>query len=505
MKFLLVCFFIFHCSSLEEITETEVVTLDIPPVKREFRAAWVATVANINWPSRPGLSTEEQKREAIKLLDFLQKHNFNAVIFQIRPQCDAFYSSQIEPWSYFLTGKQGKSPNPYYDPLEFWIKEAHNRGMELHAWLNPYRAHHTSGKRVEDVSIVKTKPHLVVRLQDGHYWLDPGLKSSQDYTLSVIMDVLRRYDVDGIHIDDYFYPYPSYNGNKDFPDNKSWSDYKRRGGKLSRGDWRRNNVNRLIQRIYKSIKKEKNHVKFGISPFGIWRPKFPDSIEGFDQYSKLYADARLWLNEGWLDYWVPQLYWPIEQMPQSYPVLLGWWELENHKNRHFWPGINVGRFKGKKGARETISQIMVTQLMLPENYGNVHWSIGSLLENNYLMRMLLKYPYKKPALVPNSLWLDLDIPNIPEVEVVAKGDTVFTQWNSNDRNKPFRWVVYTKYGETWDYSIYNQNENSCLIPKVKILYDEKLKKNVQNSLEVVAVSSVSQSGNESAKKIVEIE
>lgn len=188
----------------------------------EFRAAWVATVANINWPSKPGLSTLDQQREAIGLLDFLQAHHFNAVIFQVRPQTDALYDSKLEPWSYFLTGQQGKAPEPYYDPLAFWIEAAHDRGLELHVWLNPYRAHHVTGGEISENSIVKTKPELVVQLEQGYWWLDPAKKGTQDHSAAVVMDLVKRDDLNGVHFDDYFYPYSSYINEKDFPDDDSW-------------------------------------------------------------------------------------------------------------------------------------------------------------------------------------------------------------------------------------------------------------------------------------------
>ncbi|HET7360691.1 MAG TPA: family 10 glycosylhydrolase, partial [Salinimicrobium sp.] len=296
---------------------------NIPHAMREFRAAWVATVANINWPSKPGLSSKEQQKEAIALLDFLKKHNFNAVILQVRPQADALYESELEPWSYFLTGEQGKAPEPFYDPLHFWIEAAHDRGLELHAWLNPYRAHHTSGGEISEESIIKTHPELVVKLKNGMYWMDPSKEGTQKRSTAVVMDIVKRYDIDGIHFDDYFYPYDSYNGGEDFPDDESWKAYRESGGKLSRADWRRESVNTFIRNLYKRIKAEKPHVKFGISPFGIWRPGYPKSIRGYDQYNELYADARLWLRKGWVDYFTPQLYWTINQIPQSFPVLLG--------------------------------------------------------------------------------------------------------------------------------------------------------------------------------------
>ncbi|MCK5740110.1 family 10 glycosylhydrolase, partial [bacterium] len=258
--------------------------IDFPRADREFRAAWIASVANINWPSRPGLPVDVQQAEAIELLDMLQENNFNAVIFQVRPQCDALYSSELEPWSYYLAGEQGKAPEPFYDPLEFWINATHDRGLELHVWVNPYRAHHVVGGPVSNSSVVKKHPELVVKLKSGYWWLDPSLPGTRNHSEAVVMDLVRRYDIDGVHMDDYFYPYPSYNDNEDFPDNQSWATYQQNGGELSRGDWRRESVNIFIKDLYAAIKAEKPHVKFGLSPFGIWRPNFPPSISGFDQY-----------------------------------------------------------------------------------------------------------------------------------------------------------------------------------------------------------------------------
>ena len=213
--------------------------LILPEVKREFRAAWIATVANINWPSRRNLSTQEQKNEAIKILNLLQDAHFNAVIFQVRPSADALYKSNYEPWSYFLTGENGKAPSPYYDPLEFWIEESHKRGMELHVWLNPYRAHHLSGGTVSNESMVKKSPSNIVKLKNGMYWFDPASIKTQDHVSNVVRDIVSRYDIDAVHFDDYFYPYASYNGGADFPDTASWNAYKNSGGTLSKADWRR--------------------------------------------------------------------------------------------------------------------------------------------------------------------------------------------------------------------------------------------------------------------------
>jgi len=307
----------------------------IPDVAREFRAAWIATVANIDWPSRPGLPVEQQKSELIAMLDKAAEIRLNAVVLQVRPACDALYASKLEPWSEFLTGTMGKAPEPYYDPLEFAVTEAHKRGLELHAWFNPYRARHPQGKsEISADHISKTHPNLV-KTYGTYLWLDPGEKAVQDHTVAVMLDVARRYDVDGIHIDDYFYPYrvKGPDGNiLDFPDDPSWKTYVDGGGTLKRDDWRRENVNILVQRFYSELKQVKPHVKFGISPFGIGRPGMPPGITGFDQYTELYADTLKWLRNGWMDYWTPQLYWKIESKGQSFPVLLKFWAGENAKH-----------------------------------------------------------------------------------------------------------------------------------------------------------------------------
>ena len=437
---------------------------DPPDVPREFRAAWVASVANINWPSRPGLPVQEQQEEAVALLDLLEGLNFNAVVFQVRPQADALYRSDLEPWSYYLTGTQGQGPEPHYDPLAFWVEEAHDRGLELHVWLNPYRAHHPDGGEVTASSIVRRRPELALALEGGYWWLDPAMEGTQDHSLEVVKDIVRRYDIDGVHFDDYFYPYPSYNGERDFPDDKSWEEYLEAGGQLARGDWRREAVNAFIRRVYQAIKEEKPHVKFGLSPFGIWRPGNPESIQGFDQYGQLYADARLWLNQGWVDYWTPQLYWPVNQIPQSYPVLLGWWAQENPQRRHLWPGINIGQVPGDRGVDEVINQIMITRGMIPGSPGNVHWSIGPLVSGEALARGLREGPYAGDALVPPSPWLDDEAPAPPSVETRIEGTDLRVEWHHSNPDDVFRWVVYHRTGEVWGYQVLNRREDAALIP-----------------------------------------
>lgn len=486
------------CSGARKAASKEEAVTSTPSAMREFRAAWVATVANINWPSTPGLSTDDQKKEALALLDFLQLHHFNAVILQVRPQCDALYKSELEPWSYYLTGEQGKAPDPYYDPLEFWINEAHDRGLELHVWLNPYRAHHKDGKEISEKSIVRTRPELVVKLKEGYWWLDPAQQGTQDHSTNVVMDLVRRYDLDGVHFDDYFYPYPSYNGGADFPDSASWSSYQQQGGKLSRGDWRRQAVNVFIERLYAKIKAEKPHVKFGLSPFGIWRPGYPESVGGFDQYEQLYADARLWLNKGWIDYFTPQLYWPINRISQSFPVLLGWWEEENTQKRHLWPGISVGRDSSARNVNEILSQVMISRGMLPSSKGIVHWSISSLTKNPNMAKALLEGPYKTDALVPASPWLDKKAPASPNVNVATEPEKVKISWTHPEEKDVFRWVIYHQYGNEWSYTIVNHNVRSIDINKVKTA------NNNRGELKKVSVTAIDRTGNESHRNEIDL-
>ncbi len=495
LQLILLCFcaafFLISCATTKHSVKNDVAKI-APKAQTEFRAAWVATVSNINWPSKPGLSTAEQQQEAITLLNFLKEHNFNAVIFQVRPQTDALYKSDLEPWSYYLTGEVGKAPDPYYDPLEFWIEAAHNRGLELHVWLNPYRSHHKDGGVVSEKSIVKTRPALSVFLKEGYWWLDPAKKETQDLSAAVVRDIVKRYDIDGVHFDDYFYPYPSYNLNEDFPDDESWTAYIKSRGQLSRGDWRRKSVNDFIERVYKEIKAEKRWVKFGLSPFGIWRPGFPESVEGFDQYDKLYADARLWLNKGWVDYFTPQLYWDINRVPQSFPVLLGWWAGENTHHRHLWPGISVYKGGDDKNIDETINQIMITRGMLPQSKGVVHWSISALTKYPKVAKAILDGPYKKQALVPATPWLGDKAPEAPAAATEIKEDKINITWTHPDEKNVFRWVVYYKYGDTWNYEILNRKDR---LFELKRSSGEK-----PLPLSTIAVTAVDRVGNESKLK-----
>lgn len=298
---------------------------------RELRGVWVATVNNLDWPSRRDLTPDEQRRELTALFDRFAALGLNAVFLQVRPAADAIYPSALEPWSEFLTGTKGQAPEPAYDPLAFAVAEAHARGLELHAWFNPFRARHSS-----QTSPVPSAPHLIP--YGDLVWMDPGDDEVQRVSIAVVVDVVKRYDVDGVHLDDYFYPYPI--ANTEFADDRTWS---RHQGDLTRAEWRRANVNRFVRDLHHAVKAARPDVEVGISPFGIWRPGHPKQIQGFDAYDGIYADSRLWLQRGWVDYLAPQLYWPIDKREQSFPALLRWWVAQDSHDRGIVAGISVNR------------------------------------------------------------------------------------------------------------------------------------------------------------------
>ena len=441
---------------------------DPPPLTREFRGVWVATVANIDWPSKPGLPTETQKAELIAILDKTKSLNMNAVVFQVRPMADALYPSELEPWSEYLTGRGGTPPEPFWDPLQFAVDEAHARGLEIHAWFNPYRARHPSAKTPSPADhMVQARPDLAKKY-GTHYWLNPTNPEVQAHSLAVILDVVKRYDVDGVHMDDYFYPYKEKDeaGNLlDFPDNDTWTAYTEAGGKLSRDDWRRDAVNQFVKKLYTSVKAAKPWVKVGISPFGIWKPGHPPGIAGFNQYEGLYADAKLWLNEGWVDYFVPQLYWPIAQEKQSFPKLLDWWVGENAKSRHLWPGLYTSRVTGEaKGwpAKEVVDQIEVTR-RTPGSTGVIHFSMKALVNNPGGVADAVKSAYAEPALVPATPWLAQgDPPAAPKVEkAMVDGKPVLRVTAGND---PDVLIIRGKVGDKWETEIHGMVDGVVTVP-----------------------------------------
>jgi uncharacterized lipoprotein YddW (UPF0748 family)/DNA-binding MarR family transcriptional regulator len=391
-----------------------------PRPKYEFRAAWVASVENIDWPSKKGLPVDSQKVEFTRLLDMHQRNGLNAVVVQIRPAADAFYESPYEPWSEWLTGVQGQAPSPYYDPLAFMIEETHKRGMAFHAWCNPYRAVHTVGKSsVASNHITRQHPEWFVRFEKTLYF-DPGNKEVQQYVTMVIRDIVRRYDIDALHFDDYFYPYDIIEGGgpgKDFPDNASYARY---GNGLSKGDWRRGNTDSIIVSIGKAIKEEKPHCQFGISPFAIWRNSYkdPEGSEthgGQTDYDNLYADIVLWLKNGWIDYVVPQIYFEFSQPHAPYAVLLDWWAHHSYGRQCF---IGLAPYKAGVNAAWRDPTQLPRQIQAlrayPQVQGAVYFSSSSFNNNpNGWNDSLKNNYYNYPALIPPMLWIDSTKPHAP--------------------------------------------------------------------------------------------
>jgi uncharacterized lipoprotein YddW (UPF0748 family) len=412
------------------------------------------------------------------------------VILQARPSADALYKSSLEPWSYFLTGESGKMPFPYYDPLEFWIDEAHKRGMELHVWMNPFRASHSTSGPLNSTSIVRKMPNQVVKLRNGMYWFDPADPLTQNHVSDVVKEIIKNYEVDGIHFDDYFYPYKEYNGGADFPDYKSWTAYQKSGGLLSRADWRRDNVNQFVKRIYTEIKSIKNEVKFGISPFGIWKPGFPEGISGSSQYDELFADAKLWLNEGWVDYFAPQLYWKIGGS-QDFESLLNWWQSENKKNRHLFPGINtVGIKNVADKSQEIVNQILLDRKLDSKDKGVIHWSIAGISKNK-TMQNALKELYKEPAILPASPWLKSSLLNKPSLFTLTDGDKFKINWLVKGTSKISHWFLFLKYDNEWIVKILNSNDSTELVESRK--NGKKIK--------AIAIKYIDKNSNESPAEI----
>ncbi|HEY0679393.1 MAG TPA: family 10 glycosylhydrolase [Chitinophagaceae bacterium] len=403
-----------------------ITTCLIAQKKHEFRAAWIATVANIDWPSKPTISVDSQRTEYINLLEMHRRNGLNAVIVQIRPATDAFYPSPMEPWSEWLTGKQGKPPANYYDPLQFMIDEAHKRGLEFHAWCNPYRAEFTIGKSsIAPTHITRLHPEWFLTYGDKRYF-DPGNKEAQRFVVNVIRDIVRRYDVDAIHFDDYFYPYRI--AGKEFPDSLTFS---RHGPGFTRDDWRRSNVDSVIVQLAKAIKEENKYCRFGISPFGVWRnkdkdPQGSDSRAGQTNYDDLYADILLWLKKGWIDYVAPQLYWEFTHPNAPYAPLLDWWS-KNSYGKHCYIGLGIYRATGNNiSAPWKDSTLLPRQIQALQNTPNVQGAIyfssksfinnpngwNDSLQNNY---------YKFPALIPPMPWIDAKKPAPPVVQKLDNG------------------------------------------------------------------------------------
>ena len=396
--------------------------------KREFRGEWVASVNNIDWPSSKSRTPQQQRDEFVNIANQAKAAGLNALLVQIRPSCDAFYPSSIEPWSEWLTGQQNTAPSPYYDPLAFMIDETHKRGMEFHAWLNPYRAVFSSSSSVAYNHITMKQPGWVLTFpahSNPYKMLNPGLSESRAYVVSVILDIVRRYDVDGIHFDDYFYPYP-YTG-MDIKDSASYAPYK---SEYSIGDWRRLNVNKLIQMIYDSIQVVKPRIKFGISPFGIYRPQIPPGISGMDAYTDIYCDPLQWLTAKKVDYIMPQLYWKTGGS-QDYSLLMPWWASKTN-GRHLYTG-NAAYRMGET-AFGSVSEILsqIKQNRQPGGaQGVVMYNSGTVTNNTSGLRDSLRTNHNRyPALPPTMPWKDSIPPLNPSglTATVLAGTSITLKW-----------------------------------------------------------------------------
>ncbi len=396
--------------------------------KYEFRAVWVASVSNIDWPSDKFLPSDSQQTEFIKLLDLHKRNGMNAIIAQVRPATDAFYPSPYEPWSEWLTGRQGKPPAPYYDPLEFMITETHKRGMEFHAWMNPYRAEFRVGESsIGPSHLTRIHPEWFLTYGTTRYF-DPGNKEAQAFVTNVVRDVVSRYDVDAIHFDDYFYPYRI--AGQEFPDSASYSKY---GNGLTRDQWRRSNVDSIIHSLNNAIKQENKYVRFGISPFGVWRnkdqdPEGSDTKAGQTNYDDLYADILLWLKMKWIDYIAPQVYWEFSHERAPYGPIVEWWDKHTY-GRQLYIGQGFYRAVGERVPAWKNPNELPNQLRKNRSYstvnGSIYFSSKSFNSNpNGWNDTLRNNFYRYPSLVAPMDYLPQIKPATPSLKAVVVGDSV---------------------------------------------------------------------------------
>lgn len=433
-------------------------------VPREFRGVWVATVGNIDWPSKKDLSAEQQKKEIIELLDLFKRMNFNAIVFQIRPAADAFYNSKYEPWSYYLNGTNNKPPYPYYDPLAFIIEESHKRGMEFHAWLNPYRAVVNYKEfRSNPFPLTYEKPEWFINYGNNKYF-DPGLPEVRVYTNKVVADIVQNYDIDAIHFDDYFYPYKI--KDQTFNDERSFKLYGSEYTSEQKDDWRRQNVNLIIEELFYTIKSIKPWVQFGISPFGVWRNKSDDqrgspTEAGQTNYDDLYADVLYWMKKGWLDYVLPQAYWHIGHDKVDYKKIIDWWA-ENSFGANLYIGHSMYRLADKNENEawnlENPTQIerqLKLNASMSEVKGSVFFSAKSFFKNPFKINdQLLNHFYQYPSLQPivNDKVKFAPQPPINAKLSKIKNKQYLLHWDSLPDKKEYEAVKYMVY-------LFDENEN----------------------------------------------
>jgi uncharacterized lipoprotein YddW (UPF0748 family) len=427
------------------------VSLSYAQPKREFRGVWIANVTNVDWPSAKGLSADQQKAELVAMLDLFQKQGLNAIFFQIRNACDAVYESRYEPWSEWLTGQQGQSPG--YDPLAFAIQECRKRNLELHAWMNPYRAVVDANKSsIANNHISRTQPDWIKPYNTLRI-LDPGQPDVRKYVTEVVMDVVRRYDVDGIHFDDYFYPYPQTGFT--FNDDATYKQYGR--GIANRNDWRRDNIDLLVKMVNDSIRSTKPWVKFGVSPFGIWQNKSSSSLgsdtRGFESYSGIYADSRKWAERGWVDYVAPQVYWSIGNSAANFSIIVPWW-VNNSFSRQLYVGHGAYKINNDTDNNWKNADEIPKQIKFNRNYPAVNGSVffsAKTLKNNPLGvgDSLANHAFKTPALIPVMSWKDMIPPASPTRTTAKLNDdnSVTLNWAypftpTSEFDKPRAFVIY---------------------------------------------------------------
>jgi len=484
------------------------------PPKRELRGVWVATVVNIDWPSKPGLSTDQQKQELLRLLDAHQRAGMNAIFLQVRPSADALYAKGIEPWSRFLNGSQGQAPSPFYDPLDFAIQEAHSRGMELHAWFNPYRASFDLDQsHISPQHITKLHPEWFF-IYSGKKLFNPGLPEVQQYITKVIMSVVRNYDIDGIHFDDYFYPYPA--KGQHIADYQAFIKYGT--GFRNIDDWRRNNVNTLIHNLSDSIHHAKRYLKFGISPFGIWQNKnqHPNGSEtsGLSAYSALYADAVTWLKNGWIDYINPQLYFPFHNRAAGFEKLSVWWNA-NAYGKHVYAGQAAYRAAENSTGWSERSQLpnQIRYIRNLQNIkGSVYFSSKSIVNNLGGFRDSLQYNfYRFRALPPNMPWID-SIPPRPPMELVyhvLNTGGISLNWKrpdvAIDGEGAYGYVIY-RFNEGEEVDLTNaQNILDIIYDATRTFYtDLSVRKGIQYTYVVTAIDRIKNESVPSNLQIIQL-
>ena len=414
--------------------------------KREFRGAWIQCVNG----QFQGMPVETMKRTLVSQLDNLKAAGINAVIFQVRAEADALYKSAYEPWSRFLTGTQGLAPSPSWDPLKFMVEQCHARGMELHAWINPYRACTKGTRALSPKHPYNKYPKLFVKYE-GQLYFDPGYPESRKYICKIIKDIVHRYDIDAIHMDDYFYPYPT--PGVEFPDHVSFAAYGR--GFANRNDWRRNNVNVLIKEIHETVRECKPWVKFGVSPFGIYRNQKSDpngsATNGLQNYDDLYADVLMWVNNGWVDYNIPQIYWEMGHRAADYETLIRWWN-KHAANRPLFIGQDVMRTVRNADLKNPSQHQMPAKYALQRSMRNVQgscqWYAAAVVANPAGYRdLLVKEYHKYPALVPTSPFMDDKAPKkVRKVKPIWTEDGYILFWTApkfkDEMDRAVQYVVY---------------------------------------------------------------